>query len=171
MNTPVAHAPGSLSGLNSAIVHVNNLADTEALGRRLGELLFPGAVVALIGPLGAGKTHLVRAIAEGLEVRNPLAVTSPTFVLIQEYPGRLPIFHFDAYRLANTREFLDLGVNEYFEAGGVCLIEWADRVIDAIPTPHLQIEIEPLDENRRTFRLSAFGEAHRRLLIITDSPV
>jgi tRNA threonylcarbamoyladenosine biosynthesis protein TsaE len=149
---------------HTANIEVDSLAETEALGRRLGELLFPGAVVALIGPLGAGKTHLVRAIAEGLKVLNPLAVTSPTFVLILEYPARLPIFHFDAYRLASTREFLDLGVNEYYDAGGVCLIEWADRVIDAIPGEHLQIEIEPLDENRRTFRLSAFGEAHRKLL-------
>jgi tRNA threonylcarbamoyladenosine biosynthesis protein TsaE len=146
------------------ILHVDNLAETEALGRRLGELLFPGAVVALIGPLGAGKTHFVRAVAEGLQVGNPLAVTSPTFALIQEYPARLPIFHFDAYRLSSARQFLDLGVHEYYEAGGVCLIEWADRVIDAIPAEHLRIDIEPLDENRRRIRLSAFGEAHGKLL-------
>jgi tRNA threonylcarbamoyladenosine biosynthesis protein TsaE len=152
--------------LHSATIEVDNLAETEALGRRLGELLFPGAVVALIGPLGAGKTHFVRAVAEGLQVRNPQAVTSPTFVLIQEYAARLSIFHFDAYRLAGAREFLDLGVNEYYEAGGVCLIEWADRVIDAVPAEHLRIEIEPVDENRRRFRLIAAGEAHRRLLAL-----
>jgi tRNA threonylcarbamoyladenosine biosynthesis protein TsaE len=148
------------------VLHVDNLAETEALGRRLGELLFPGAVVALIGPLGAGKTHFVRAVAEGLETRNPPAVTSPTFVLIQEYSARLPIFHFDAYRLSNAREFLDLGVHEYYDAGGVCLIEWADRVFDAIPDEHLRIDIEPLDEDRRRIRISAKGDAHRKLLTI-----
>src|SRR5215813_3640673 len=98
---------------------ISDLAATEAFGRRLGALLFPGSVVALVGPLGAGKTHLTRAIAEGLGVANPRAVTSPTFVLIQEYPGRLPIYHFDAYRLSGAGEFLDLGVTEYYEASGV----------------------------------------------------
>src|SRR5947209_496953 len=78
-----------------------DLAATEALGHRLGALLFPGSVIALIGTLGAGKTHLVRAIAEGLGVPDRRLVTSPTFVLIQEYHGRLPIYHFDAYRLAS----------------------------------------------------------------------
>ena len=99
---------------------IPDLAATEAFGRRLGGLLFPGAVVALVGQLGAGKTHLTRAVAEGLGVRNPAAVTSPTFVLIQEYPARLPIYHFDAYRLGGPREFAELGVDEYFAGDGVC---------------------------------------------------
>lgn len=146
------------------VIGVANLAETESLGRRLGELLFPDSVVALIGPLGAGKTHFVRAVAEGLGIHNPLAVTSPTFVLIQEYPGRLPIFHFDAYRLPGPHEFLDLGVHEYYEAGGTCLIEWADRVLEALPEEHLRIEIEPLDENRRRFHWTAFGNRFQDLL-------
>lgn len=141
-------------------IEVANLAETEAIGRRLGTLLFPGAVVALVGPLGAGKTHFVRAIAEGLGIANPAAVSSPTFVLIQEYPARLPIFHFDAYRLAGTREFLDLGVHEYYEAGGVCLIEWADRVSSALPDEHLWVKIEVVDENRRRFQLIGRGAMH-----------
>jgi tRNA threonylcarbamoyladenosine biosynthesis protein TsaE len=151
------------SQAGSLTIEVASLAETEALGRRLGELLIPNAVVALIGPLGAGKTHFVRAVAEGLAIRNPLTVTSPTFVLIQEYPARLPIFHFDAYRLPGSREFLDMGVHEYYEAGGVCLIEWADRVMDALPDERLQIEIEPLDENRRRFRFSANGARYQQL--------
>src|SRR5436309_4240797 len=93
-----------------------DLAATLAFGCRLGELLFPGAVVALIGPLGAGKTYLVRAVAEGLHVPDTGLVTSPTFVLIQEYEGRLPIYHFDAYRLRSEAEFYDLGGHEYFAA-------------------------------------------------------
>lgn len=120
---------------------VANLAETETLGRRLGALLFPGAVVALIGTLGAGKTHLVRAIAEGLGLDTPSVVNSPTFVLIQEYDARLPIYHFDAYRLKTQAEFSDLGCQEYFHSDGVCLIEWADRVMDCLPGDHLRIEI------------------------------
>jgi len=143
---------------------IADLAATDAFGRRLGELLFPGAVVALVGPLGAGKTHLTRAVAEGMGVRNPAAVTSPTFVLIQEYPARLPIYHFDAYRLAGPREFADLGVDEYFYGDGVCLVEWADKVEVTLPADHLRIAITVVDENRRRFDLTATGEQYVELL-------
>src|SRR5882724_9260492 len=91
---------------------LEGLPATEEFGRRLGTLLFPGAVIGLIGPLGAGKTHFVRAVAEGLGVDDSRVVTSPTFVLIQEYAGHLPIFHFDAYRLHGDAEFLELGADE-----------------------------------------------------------
>ncbi|HXD85155.1 MAG TPA: tRNA (adenosine(37)-N6)-threonylcarbamoyltransferase complex ATPase subunit type 1 TsaE [Urbifossiella sp.] len=145
-------------------ISIANLAATEAFGRQLGRLLFPGAVVALVGPLGAGKTHLVRAIAEGLGVRNPAAVNSPTFVLIQEYAARLPIYHFDAYRLSGPREFAELGASEYFNGEGVCLIEWADRVEAVIPTAHLRITITVVDEDRRCFDLTAVGTRYEKML-------
>src|SRR5437867_6574139 len=121
------------------VVDAPDLAATEALGRRLGSALFPGAVVALIGPLGAGKTQLVRAVAEGLGIADSRAVSSPTFVLIQEYDARLPIYHFDAYRLRGPAEFSDLGVHEYFEGRGVCLVEWADRVEVCLPAEQLRV--------------------------------
>src|SRR5438552_3574759 len=108
--------------IESYTLDVPDLAATEHFGQRLGGLLFPGSVVALIGPLGAGKTHLVRAVAEGLDIANSRIVSSPTFVLIQEYQARLPIYHFDAYRLRTAAEFFDLGVHEYFEGQGVCLV-------------------------------------------------
>lgn len=145
-------------------IDIPDLAATEAFGRRLGELLFPGAAIALIGPLGAGKTHLTRAVAEGLGVVNPAAVNSPTFVLIQEYQARLPIYHFDAYRLSGSREFADLGVDEYFHGDGVCLIEWADKVLATLPVEHLRIAIEVVDENRRRFEITATGERYESLL-------
>ncbi len=143
---------------------IADLAATEALGRKLGALLFPGAVIALNGPLGAGKTHLTRAIAEGLQVRNPAAVNSPTFVLIQEYPARLPIYHFDAYRLSGSREFAELGVDEYFNGDGVCIVEWADKVPEAMPAERLDIRIEVLGDTERRFTMTATGERYAAML-------
>lgn len=143
---------------------IPNVAATEAFGRRLGALLFPGAVVALIGPLGAGKTHLVRAIAEGLQIADSRVVSSPTFVLIQEYSARLPIYHFDAYRLAGPADFLDLGVHEYYQAGGVCLIEWADRVLAALPAERLEIRITITGESSRRLEVASSGVRYDRLL-------
>jgi tRNA threonylcarbamoyladenosine biosynthesis protein TsaE len=155
---------------NSSLL-LPDLAATEAFGRRLGSLLFPGAIVALNGQLGAGKTHLTRAIAEGLGVRNPAAVTSPTFGLIHEYPARLPVYHFDTYRLSSPREFAELGVDEYFTGGGVCVIEWADRVTDVLPADHLRIEIAVVSEDTRRLTLTATGPKHQLLLdlIASDS--
>ena len=148
----------------SRTIHVPDLAGTEALGRRLGAVLFPGAVVALVGRLGAGKTHLTRAIAEGLGVRNPAAVNSPTFVLIQEYPAWVPVYHFDAYRLSGPREFAELGVEEYFHGDGVCVVEWADRVAETLPADHLRIDIDVIDTARRWFTLTAHGEQYERVV-------
>ena len=142
---------------------VNNLTETEAFGRRLGTRLFPGVVIALVGPLGAGKTHLVRAVAEGLGIANPDIVSSPTFVLIQEYAARLPIYHFDAYRLSNARDFADLGVHEYYEGDGVCLIEWADKVRDVLPAEYLEIRISITGEESRRMELIARGEQYEAL--------
>jgi tRNA threonylcarbamoyladenosine biosynthesis protein TsaE len=146
-------------------IDVPDLAGTEAFGRRLGASLFPGAVVALNGRLGAGKTHLTRAVAGGLGVRNPAAVNSPTFVLIQEYPGPVPVYHFDAYRLSGEREFADLGADEYLAGDGVCVIEWAEKVAGALPADHLRIDIECVGESGRRFTLTATGDRHNRILL------
>src|SRR5438132_9008867 len=112
----------------SLTIEIPDLDATMAFGRRLAELLFPGAVLALIGPLGAGKTHLVRAIALGLGISDSRVVSSPTFVLISEYEARLPIFHFYPYRLRTIAEFFDLGAHEYFGGHGGGLGGRADRV-------------------------------------------
>ena len=141
-----------------------DLEATAAFGRRLGALLFPGAVVALVGPLGAGKTHLVRAVAEGLGIADSRAVSSPTFVLIQEYDARLPVYHFDAYRLRGPAEFFDLGAHEYFEGRGVCLVEWADRVEACLPAEHLRITIDVTGETSRRFTLEGFGGRYEDLV-------
>jgi tRNA threonylcarbamoyladenosine biosynthesis protein TsaE len=148
----------------SAVIDHADPAATTALGRRLGAALFPGAVVALIGPLGAGKTHLVRAIAEGLGIADARAVSSPTFVLIQEYTARLPIYHFDAYRLAGASALFDLGVHEYFEGGGVCLVEWADRVEECLPAEHLRLKVEITGAETRRVRVEGRGSSYAGLV-------
>ena len=145
-------------------IHVKNLDDTMALGRRLGAALFPGAVVALIGPLGAGKTNLARAIAMGLGIANADVVTSPTFVLIQEYAARLPIYHFDAYRLTREADFAELGVHEYFQGDGVCLVEWADKVRGVLPDEYLEIGIEITGAETRRFELTPRGQQYEKLI-------
>lgn len=145
-------------------LELHDLSETNHLGRRLGPLLFPGSVLALVGQLGAGKTHLVRAIAEGLDVEDSRSVTSPTFVLIQEYTARLPLYHFDAYRLRSPAEFFDLGVQEYYEAGGVCLIEWADRVEACLPADRLVVRLEVTGETSRRVSLEGHGARYEELV-------
>jgi len=130
------------------LIELDSEQETERLGGALARVVKPGVVIGLIGPLGAGKTRLVRAIAESLDV-DPQAIASPTFVLIHEYEGRIPVFHFDAYRLESPQAFEDLGVAEYWCAGGICLVEWADRVLGLLPRDAWLIRIEPVDPTRR----------------------
>ena len=106
--------------------------ETDTLGAAIASAIKSGQVIGLIGGLGAGKTRLCRAIAEALGV-DPAAIASPTYVLIHEYDGTMPISHFDAYRLDGPDAFDAIGAAEYFEAGGLCLVEWADLVLDRLP--------------------------------------
>ncbi len=130
--------------------------ETLRLGTQLAAQLEPGTVIALNGNLGAGKTRLVQAIAEAMGVERS-TVSSPTFVLIQEYQGRLPLYHFDTYRLKDTDEFLELGADDLLYADGVCLIEWADKVAEVLPRDLLLINIEHTSETARTFHFQGQG--------------
>ncbi|NBO92466.1 MAG: tRNA (adenosine(37)-N6)-threonylcarbamoyltransferase complex ATPase subunit type 1 TsaE [Planctomycetia bacterium] len=144
-----------------------SLATPEAtadFGRRLGRNLFAGAVIGLIGGLGAGKTLLTRAIADGLEVADLGVVSSPTFVLLQEYQGRLPLYHFDVYRLKSPAAFLDLGAAEFLEGDGVCVVEWADLVRAYLPEDRLEISLRATGDESREALLIATGSRHARLL-------
>jgi tRNA threonylcarbamoyladenosine biosynthesis protein TsaE len=130
------------TGGTSLTIAIASEADTERLGRALAEVVGPGVVIGLVGTLGAGKTRLVRALAEALGV-DPGAIASPTFVLIHEYEGRMPVYHFDAYRLAGPDEFDALGASDYWtEADGLCLIEWADLVADRLPPATWWVRID-----------------------------
>lgn len=139
------------------------LDDTTRLGNTVGAAVSPGLVISLVGPLGAGKTNLTRAIAAGLGI-DEADVSSPTFMLIQEYAGRLPLYHFDTYRLKDLNEFEDLGAEEYFYGDGVCLVEWGDRVKELLPPDHLRIEIEVTGETERRFVLAAHGKTSEGLV-------
>ncbi|MEQ8210667.1 MAG: tRNA (adenosine(37)-N6)-threonylcarbamoyltransferase complex ATPase subunit type 1 TsaE [Lacipirellulaceae bacterium] len=143
--------------------HSKSEADTDRLGQALADCLPAGTTIALIGTLGAGKTRLVQAVATALGVSED-EVNSPTFVLINEYEGQKPIYHFDAYRLADDDEFLELGPEEYFDSEGLTFVEWADKVERCLPAEHVRIEIEVVGENERQFGLSATTERLAKLL-------
>ena len=146
--------------------YIFNAADetaTTTLGHALADVLPPGTTVALCGTLGAGKTRLVQAIAEGLGV-NRRDVVSPTFVLIQEHRGRRMIYHIDAYRLRDDDEFQQLGPDEYFESDGLVLIEWADRVEGSLPRDYVEIRVEVTGVESRRFEIRAIGRRYEEVL-------
>jgi tRNA threonylcarbamoyladenosine biosynthesis protein TsaE len=145
------------------VIDLDNERETERLGQALANIVAPGIVIGLVGPLGAGKTRLVRAMAESLGV-DPRAIASPTFVLIHEYEGRIfPVYHFDAYRLESPAAFEDLGVADYWSAGGICLVEWADRVFPLLPEDAWLIRIEPVDSSRRSVSIHLPAEAGSKI--------
>jgi tRNA threonylcarbamoyladenosine biosynthesis protein TsaE len=132
--------------------------DTNRLGRALASALPEGVVVGLTGPLGAGKTRLVQAFAQGRGIARE-DVTSPTFVLLQHYGAARTIHHFDVYRLVDDDEFLALGPDEYFESTGVTFVEWADRVETLLPADRLMIHITVEAQHVRRFEIVAMGAA------------
>ena len=127
----------------------HNEAETEALGARLAAALTPGSVVAYRGDLGAGKTAFTRGLARGLGYAG--RVTSPTFTIVNEYEGgRLPLFHFDMYRLASSDELFDIGWEDYLARGGVCAVEWSENVADALEPGTIRVDIRrgPAENDR-----------------------
>jgi tRNA threonylcarbamoyladenosine biosynthesis protein TsaE len=142
----------------------NDENDTQRLGAALADVLPAGTVVALVGTLGAGKTRLVEDLAVGLGVPRE-AVTSPTFVLLNEYrQGRLPVYHFDTYRLKDDDEFLDLGPDEYFDSEGISLVEWADRVAHLLPPERIEITLDVTGEHQRRITLAGTTPATEALV-------
>lgn len=126
----------------------NSPAETHAAGVALASDLHNGDVIALVGGLGAGKTHFVKGIVAGLG-GNPNAVTSPTFTLVHEYAARLPVYHFDLYRLDSEREVLAIGFDEYLDMDGACIIEWADRFPALLPRQTKWVRFTILEGDQR----------------------
>jgi tRNA threonylcarbamoyladenosine biosynthesis protein TsaE len=126
-------------------------------------LLLPGDVICLNGPLGAAKTLLTKGIAAGMGVADTRAVTSPTFTLINEHRGRLPLYHVDAYRLHDPRDLIDLGIEEYFFGDGVTIVEWAERVAAILPDSRLDFTLAHLAPHKRRLTWVGHGERHSEL--------
>ena len=136
---------------------------TLETGRIIGSVLERGDIVALIGELGSGKTCLTQGLAQGLGVAENVPVVSPTFTLINEYPGRLPLVHLDVYRLSGPRDLEDMGYEEYFYGGGVIVIEWAEKVRDVLPEKTLFVRMRYVDENTRELILEGPEEKMKKL--------
>ena len=137
--------------------------ETFHIGRILGETLTEGAIVALIGELGAGKTSLTQGIARGMGVPEGYPITSPTFTLINEYPGRLNLVHLDVYRLSGSSDLMDLGYEEYFFGKNVTVIEWAEKIEDVLPEKSLFITLTYLENTLRRIEISGEGEQVMRI--------
>lgn len=125
------------------------------LGKSLAQHLCSGDVIVLTGSLGAGKTTFVQGLAKGLDIDTP--VQSPTFTLINEHFGRLPLYHMDVYRLANDSDATELGLSEYLNGDGICVLEWAERIEDVLPDDLLQLVLETQDDDSRLISVIAFG--------------
>jgi len=130
-------------------IHLNSTAKTRELGIKLGRAAMPGDVICLDGDLGAGKTTLTQAIGVGLEVQEKDYITSPTFAILQEYQGRIPLYHMDFYRLTSEEEIEGLGFDEYFYSLGLTVIEWPQQAIDLLPENRLYLTISIIDEQSR----------------------
>ncbi|MBL7085189.1 MAG: tRNA (adenosine(37)-N6)-threonylcarbamoyltransferase complex ATPase subunit type 1 TsaE [Candidatus Omnitrophica bacterium] len=141
----------------------NSEQKTIRLGRQLGRHLKAGNVLGLIGELGSGKTTLVKGIASGLGVKEKDSVSSPSFVLIKEYAGRIPLYHFDLYRLDKIKEIEYLGVEEYLFNEGVCVIEWAQKMKMLLPD-YLQIDLAIKGENKREIKFSAHSKYYEDII-------
>ena len=124
-----------------------NPEETQTLGEKLGKTLKRGDVIALVGDLGTGKTCLTQGIARGVGIAPDEVVNSPSYILINEYNGEIPIYHIDLYRLENSEEIAELGLSEYIEGDGICIIEWAERMSDLLPDTCIKIHITLADTN------------------------
>jgi len=148
----------------AATLALPSLAATDRFGRRLGERLQAGDIILLTGPLGAGKTTLTQAIGAGCGVPTNCYITSPTFSLLHEYPGRLPLYHLDLYRLGSEEEIEELGFLDYLYGQGAAVIEWPDRLGHLRPASYLALELIYVGESGRTAQLTAVGEQWRERL-------
>jgi len=137
---------------------------TQALGQSIGQHLTTATVIGLTGDLGCGKTVLVQGLARGLGVPDTYYITSPSYTLINEYPGRFTLYHVDLYRLAGAADFEDIGLHDILDGDGIVAVEWAERLDERRFTEHLQIHMEITDDHSRKIRLTAYGHETGNLI-------
>lgn len=142
-------------------IYLENEEQTREIGFKLGKLLTPKSVVCLIGDLGAGKTTMTKSLAKSLEVDDD--ITSPTFTIVNEYEGKIPLYHFDVYRIGSSDEMYDIGFDEYINGDGVCIIEWANLIEDILPDEYLYIEMN-YKESGREMILTPKGEKYEEIV-------
>lgn len=143
-------------------INISNQKELEKTAGKLGKLVNSGDVICMVGDLGAGKTTFIQALAAGLGVED--YVTSPTFTLINEYEGRIPLYHFDVYRIDHIDEMENLGYEEYFYGDGICAIEWADLIKDILPYNYLWIEIEITGAESRLICFTGTNDYYREMV-------
>jgi tRNA threonylcarbamoyladenosine biosynthesis protein TsaE len=148
--------------MNSLELTTRSPEQTQEFGTRLGKIARPGDVILLVGKLGAGKTCLTQGIAWGLGIKEYAA--SPSFVLVRELKGRLPLYHLDFYRLENLAEIAELGLDEYFYGRGVSVVEWAEKALSLLPPENLLIEMEYIAETGRRLKLKPSGKRYREIV-------
>jgi tRNA threonylcarbamoyladenosine biosynthesis protein TsaE len=140
----------------------HNPSETHLFGASIGRLAMPGDIFLLVGKLGAGKTCLAQGIARGLGIEE--YIPSPSYVLIREFYGRLPLYHIDLYRLDLPQEIADLGLDDYLYGRGICVIEWAEKGSSLMPPEHMIIRIDYLGDTERSFQLEAYGRHYMKML-------
>lgn len=146
---------------------IENKDKTEKFGEFLGSVLKAGDVVCLNGDLGAGKTTLTKSIGKGMGIED--YITSPTFTIINEYYGSTDLYHFDTYRLDDSADVLYLGFDEYFYGNGVCIVEWADKIRDALPEEYLELNIKKIDDEKREVELKAVGKRPLEIIEVLEN--
>lgn len=146
------------------VIQTQNTSETIRIGKNIGSRLLPGDVVALVGELGAGKTQFIKGLAAGVGVGKPTYISSPSFTLINEYAGRAPFYHIDLFRLKGENEAGELGLEEYFQGGGITAIEWADKIPSLLPKEILWIHIHYTGKNSRSLEILGKGKRYEELI-------
>jgi tRNA threonylcarbamoyladenosine biosynthesis protein TsaE len=146
------------------VIQSKSASETVRLGRNIGSHLLPGDVIALVGELGAGKTQLIKGLAAGVGIRNPTYISSPSFTLINEYPGGVTFYHIDLFRLGKENEAEELGLEDYIQSKGITAIEWADKIPSLLPKELLLIRIAYTGRNTRSLEILGKGKRYLNLL-------
>ena len=150
--------------MKKIVFHTKSVSETIQIGKNIGSLLRPDDIVALVGELGAGKTQFIKGLAEGVGVEKPTYISSPSFTLINEYLGRVPFYHIDLFRLEQEKEAEELGLEDYFQAGGITAIEWADKIPSLLPEEILLIHFAYTGTNTRTLKITGKGKRFEALV-------
>jgi tRNA threonylcarbamoyladenosine biosynthesis protein TsaE len=146
------------------VIQTGRTAETIRIGKSIGSQLLPGDVVALVGELGAGKTQFIKGLAAGAGIRNPAYISSPSFTVINEYPGKMTFYHVDLFRLGEEKEAEELGLEEYFQSKGITAIEWADKIPSLLPKELLLIRIAYAGRNRRSLEIIGNGKHYEEIV-------